>query len=108
MGLAMVANVTHMGFPIGLNAYFWNHWIDFIRSGFGGIIWINSCVTPWHFVPLSHKILPVDQIHRSDNVSVQNCYSFHPVGPVMGCPLFDLWAELCCRSPPNAFYFGVC
>ena len=29
---------------------------------------------------------------------MENWYNFQPVGPLMGCPFSDLWAEGCCYS----------
>ena len=44
------------------------------------------------------------QIHWPSNGAMWNCYSFQPVGPLMGCPFTDLGAEGCCRSLNALFY----
>ena len=43
------------------NAYLWNHWTDFIRSKFYGILYTLSCTTSWSFVHLPHMGLPMGQ-----------------------------------------------
>ena len=41
------------------------------------------------------------------NGLMQNCYSFHPVSPLMSCLFSDLWAE-CCFHSLNALSVQTC